>query len=105
MSMVSEKKTLKASVERQVEAVKSTLRRWDPIGVLPGPGDDEGPMDEYDSYAPQVLSTLRSGCSVEEMTNHLEWIRTKAIGMTPYRTRDKVVAKELVSWWRSQLTS
>ena len=83
-----------------VRHVESVLRRWDPIGVLPGPGDDMGPMDEYDSYAPQIVSLLSRGATVEAIAEHLEGIRTGMMGHPPLREVDERFAQELVSWWQ-----
>lgn len=63
--MDDQKRRLKAVAHEHIAHIETALRRWDPIGVLPGPTDDYGPMDEYDTYAPQILSSLSSSCSVE----------------------------------------
>jgi hypothetical protein len=91
-----------AEARHDLEEVEAALRRWDPIGVLPGPGDDQGPMDEYDSYAPQVLGLLMRGSGVTEVEQHLVAIRTKTMGCPAHPPTDRSIAEQLVSWWRER---
>ncbi len=90
------KRELRRRFNHDVDLVKTILRRWDPIGVFPdwngGPA-----LDEYDSYAPQLLSLLYSGASTEEIADRLENLRTGDMGMPPRRGRDEQVAEELVA--------
>ena len=51
--------------EPELQAIRTILRSWDPIGMLPGPGDDEGPMDEYDDYAYGIRTLLRTNANRE----------------------------------------
>jgi hypothetical protein len=82
-----------------INAVESILRRWDPIGVAPG---EFAPADEYDSYAPHIVSMLAGASSVVELADHLEHIRTVSIGLPADRDRDMACATQLVDWWRSR---
>jgi hypothetical protein len=86
-------------VRSLLRAVEAVLRRWDPIDVLPG---DVAPADEYDSYAPGVVSMLAGGCSVAELAIHLERIRTETMGLGADRRRDTAFAEELVASWRAR---
>jgi hypothetical protein len=92
----------KADVRRQLAGVESILRAWDPIGVLPGPDDDQGPMDEYDSYAPAILSMLYRGVTVQLLAEHLSTIRTEFIGLPRDLPRDTATAEKLCLWWAEQ---
>jgi hypothetical protein len=56
------------------------LRRWDPINVEPG---KVAPSEEYDSYAPHIVSMVESGCTVAELTAHLECLRVETMGLKP----------------------
>lgn len=85
-----------------IEHVEAVLRRWDPIGVLPGPGDDEGPVDEYDSYAPEVVILLRDGAGVNEIEEYLHEVRTRRMGLPRVLGVDRPIAEELAEWWRSR---
>jgi hypothetical protein len=44
-------------MKRALSRVEGILRRWDPIGVRPG---ELAPIDEYDSYAPHIVSISRT---------------------------------------------
>jgi hypothetical protein len=75
------------------------LRRWDPLDLAPGAF---APLDEYDSYAPHVVSLLAAGGSAAQVADHLERLRTGAMGLASDRARDLAVAEELVAWWRDR---
>jgi hypothetical protein len=49
--------------------VHGILRRWDPIGVHPG---RFAPAEEYDRFAPQIVSMIEDGCTADALTAHLE---------------------------------
>lgn len=91
-----ERKQRKEKAMAAVHHVEAVLRRWDPIGVQPGEG---GPADEYDSYAPHLVSMLSNGASVAELREHLGHIRTGTIGLPADPVRDAQCAEELVGWW------
>jgi hypothetical protein len=57
--------------------VEEVLRRWDPIGVEPGV---IAPADEYDSYAPHIVSMVDDDCSVATLAAHLEHLTVSVIG-------------------------
>lgn len=80
---------LKSRFKHDVELVKAVLRRWDPIGVVP--------EDEYDSYAPQLLSLLYAHCPKAEMADRLEALRTVTMGLPAARRRDEEIADELLA--------
>ena len=54
-----DRKVLKNAAMADIRIAESILRRWDPIGVEPG---KFAPADEYDSYAPHIVSMVNSGC-------------------------------------------
>src|SRR5260221_10353372 len=65
-----------------LECVKAVLRLWDPIGVFP---DWCRPArDEYDSYAPRLLSSICSGAPAAALAADLEHIRTVSMGLRPH---------------------
>lgn len=90
------KRDLRRKFDRDIELVKDILRRWDPIGVFPARNGDP-PADEYDGYAPQILSLLYRGASQTVIANHLETLRTGQMGMPPLRSRDEDIAEELLA--------
>ena len=69
------------------------LRRWDPRGVRPG---KSAPADEYDSYAPHIVSMVAQGGSLEGLCAHLESIRLETIGVGPDPVRDREIANEIL---------
>jgi hypothetical protein len=81
-----------------IRAVQAILRRWDPIGVLPG---EAGPADEYDSYAAHIATLVSEGASVDKVTAHLGKIRTQAIGLRADPQKDAVAAAEIIQTLRS----
>jgi hypothetical protein len=62
----------------QIRSVERILRDWDPIGVQPGVA---APADEYDSYAPHIVSLVRSGCTACMLTVHLESLCVEVMGL------------------------
>jgi hypothetical protein len=61
-----------------IQLVEDILRRWDPIGVEPG---TEAPADEYDSYAPHIVSMVKGGCTAEALAAHLEHLAVENMGL------------------------
>jgi hypothetical protein len=73
-------KTLKNAAMADISLVQAILRRWDPIGVKPGV---VAPADEYDSYAPHIVSMVMGGCTTEELASHLEHLGSQTMGLGP----------------------
>lgn len=61
---------------------------------MPGEG---GPADEYDSYAPHIVSMVAQGCSMEALVDHLEIIRVETIGVEANRAWDREIAAEILA--------
>lgn len=83
------------AVKHDLERVCAVLGEWDPIGVL-SDGDDSPAHDEYDSYAPQLLSMLYAGKSRSEIADRLETLRTVNMGLPEFRERDEAAAAQLL---------
>lgn len=77
MASVDHKARKNAAVAK-IRLVEEILRRWDPIGVQPG---TMAPADEYDSYAPHMVSMVEGGCTVEELASHLGDLSSKTMGV------------------------
>jgi hypothetical protein len=75
---VPDQKILKSAAMADIRLVEAILRRWDPIGVEPG---TVAPPDEYDDYAPHIVSMVKSGCTVEELAAHLEHLGFETMGL------------------------
>ena len=93
--MRGNKKEQKRAAMRQVRAVQTILRRWDPIGVGPGTGD--WPDNEYDGYAAHIVSLVAQGCSADELTNHLTQLRRDTIGVGGDVGSDAAIADEILA--------
>ncbi|MDA2927785.1 hypothetical protein MYX78_11260 [Acidobacteria bacterium AH-259-G07] len=94
-----EKKARKKEVMVRIQAVQAILRRWDPIEVEPG---KLAPADEYDSYAPTIVSMVAQGCSAEQLSNHLEKLRIDVIGLEAAPECDADTANEIIAALRSE---
>jgi len=70
---MDDKLSRKRRVAKQVAIVRDALRKWDPMGLAPG---RMAPADEYDGYAPAIVSLISRGCTVAELSEHLERLRT-----------------------------
>jgi hypothetical protein len=69
------------------------LRRWDPIGVEPG---KVAPADEYDSYAPHMVSMVDGGCTVEELASHLGDLSSETLGVGSNLKKNATFAAQIV---------
>ena len=83
---------------KEIKDVQAILRLWDPIGITPG---EDAPYQEYDDYAPGIVSMVVRGCSVNELSKHLEWLRTDYIGMEPNLEHSLEFAFKIISTLRS----
>ena len=53
--------------------------------------------DEYDSYAPHILSLLYAGSALMALADHLEKLRMVDMGLPRQRERDEEAARELTA--------
>ena len=90
---------MKRDATKRISVVAEILRRWDPIGVRPG---ELAPADEYDSYAPHIVSMVIQGCYLEDLCTYLESIRLQTIGCGPNPDRDRVIANEILQALRNR---
>ena len=95
-----QRKNQKKQIMAKIRAVAEILRRWDPIGICPG---DFAPADEYDDYAPQIVTLVAQGISIEQLARHLETVRTQTIGVEANRSHDETIAKEIIRTLRFRL--
>ena len=73
---------------QRIAVVEEILRRWNPIG-------QSVPAEEYDSHAPQIVSMVAQGCSLEQLCSQLEEIRVN-MGMGPFGGADRDIAVEIL---------
>ncbi len=95
-----DKKQVKHEAMTEIGAVREILRRWDPIGVIPGLLENELPPDEYDDYAPYIVGMLRRGAGLGDLASHLSHCRTDAMGLPPDSAADQQTAGMLLVWWQ-----
>ena len=88
-----DRRARKHDAMKWVAKVQDILRRWDPIGVRPG---EIAPADEYDGYAPHIVSMVAGGCSIDDLWNHLNTVRVNTIGVEPNPDRDREIANEIL---------
>jgi hypothetical protein len=93
------RKDRKRAAMAHVARVQDILRRWDPIGVRPG---EFAPADEYDDYAPHIVSMVIGGSTIAKLSEHLEHLRTHTMGIKANRKRDMRIAIEIVRALRAQ---
>ena|SRR5687767_15315732 len=86
-------KSRKNAAIAKIRLVEEILRRWDPVGVQPGM---LAPPDEYDSYAPHMVSMVEGGCTVEELASHLGDISSAAIGVGSNLKANATFAAQIV---------
>src|SRR5437763_1019765 len=88
--------------KEELLGVRKILALWDPIGVI-GDLEEAGlPPDEYDAYAPAILTMLRRGTVRDEIVQHLGLIQSRLMGLPPGRDHDRWIADQLLEWWRSR---
>ena len=92
----------KNAVMANVSLVEEILRRWDPIGVQPG---TFAPADEYDSYAPHIVSMVERGCTMEELAGHLEHLSMDTLGVGSNLKASQKFAAQIVRILRPSTTS
>ena len=89
--------------EHCLEVIKEVLRYWDPLGVIDLTRRGGLVDDEYDSYAPGVLSALERGENAKGIRNHLAQVRSVSIGLgsaRPSEYEDEI--GEMLAAWRDR---
>jgi len=79
------------------------LRKWDPIGVIQELIEDGMPPNEYDSYAPTVLSHVISATDRNYIASYLAQIRSVQMSLgTPRPTEREIdLGEKLLEWKES----
>lgn len=92
-------KTRKKETMTRIRIVQSILRRWDPMDLAPG---EFAPADEYDSYAPRIVSIVAQGCSVEDLSGFLRKLRKGMVCIRDNPGYDMDIAGEIMAALRSR---
>jgi hypothetical protein len=95
-----ENKTNKRDASTKIRLVEGVLRRWDPVGVQPG---RFAPADEYDTYAPQIVSLVESGCSADALVAHLEHLSIETMGVGSNLRASTKFAAEIIRTLQSNV--
>ena|SRR5271168_3994844 len=74
----SDRRILKNTAMTAIREVQEILRHWDPINIKPG---TFGPLNEYDGYAPHIVSLVMGGCTIKDLALHLENICVETMGL------------------------
>jgi len=85
--------------DEELLGVRKILARWDPIGVIDSLEEDGLPPDEYDSYAPAILTMLRGGTTQDAIVQHLRLIQVCFMGLASSPDHDRWIADQLLEWW------
>jgi hypothetical protein len=65
----------------QIRRVSAALREhWDPIG---GGDMPDLPADEYENYAPHIITLIRDGADDFKLVAHLRELERVAMGLMP----------------------
>ena len=91
-------KSRKNAAIAQIEIVQEILRRWDPMELAPG---EFAPQDEYDSYAPHIVSLVVKNCSLAELLDHLRTLRSGMASMRDNVEHDIAIANEIINTLRN----
>lgn len=87
------------SIRDQLRVIEDFLRTWDPIRVIASP---DGRLDEYDTYAPQILGKLQAGVDANALAQHLHELATREMGVCGDVARELNLAQALLAWWVSE---
>ena len=90
---------LKRDVMSDIRAVEGALRRWDPIGILPG---EDGPAGEYDSYAPHIVTLVARGYAATDLAEYLGKLRSDIFGSPEDQAADSRAAESIIGALRSK---
>ena len=69
------------AAREQIRRVSAALREhWDPIGRREMP---DVPADEYENYAPHIITLIREGADDFKVVAHLRELERVAMGLVP----------------------
>ncbi|MGR3275958.1 hypothetical protein ACSYAD_12680 [Acaryochloris marina NIES-2412] len=96
--MSNNQKSQAKEARLRIQAVQAILRRWDPMDLAPG---EFAPADEYDSYAPHIVSLVAQDYSAEQILEHLQRLRSSMVCMRENPQHDIEIADEIIATLRS----
>jgi hypothetical protein len=87
-----DRKLRKRQAMADVKAVCAELRSWDPIAL-----GTAAPADEYDAYAPHIVSLVAEGASDFRLAHHLTELQTEQMGVTATPAVNIQVARRIMA--------
>lgn len=94
------KKDRKKKMMARIREVEEILREWDPMDLAPG---KLAPADEYDGYAPHIVSQIEQGCSAEQLLKHLQELRSGMVCMRKRPEHDMEMAHKMIAKLRKEV--
>ena len=85
------RKLRKSQALARVAAVAVILRKWDPLSV-----GEFAPDDEYNSYAPPIVTLVSEGANPGRVAQHLTELQTGQLGVSATLAENLKVANEIV---------
>ena len=85
------RKLRKGQALARVAAVAAILRKWDPLLVMA-----LAPKDEYDAYAPPIVTLVTEGANAWRVAQHLTKLQSDQLGVTATPAESLKVATEIV---------
>ena len=85
------RKLRKRQARDRIAIVSRLLREWDPLGIA-----DFAPPDEYDSYAPPIVSLVSDGMNAWQLAHHLTGLQTEELGVESTPAQNLTIAQRIV---------
>lgn len=85
------RKVRKRQAVDRVATVARLLREWDPLSI-----SDFAPEDEYDSYAPPLVTLVAEGANELQVAQYLSQVQRERLGVPETPAENIVFAKRIV---------
>jgi hypothetical protein len=87
----ADRKLRKSQALGRIAAVAIHLRQWDPLSLA-----DLAPNDEYDAYAPPIVTLISEGATPLRVAQHLTELQTSQLGVGATPEENMKVATAIV---------
>jgi hypothetical protein len=78
--------------KQRIAIVGQILREWDPLAIA-----DIAPPDEYDNYAPPIVSLVSNGANAWQLAHHLSGLQAETFGVASTPAVNLAVAERIIS--------
>ncbi len=75
----------------RIAAAESELRRWDPLDL-----SGLAPEDEYDTYAPPIVTLVNEGANAWRIAQHLTALQSEQFGVEPTPAENLKIAGHIL---------